>query len=451
MNNKEISAIVSLYAKLAELHGEDSFRTKSYSNAAFQINKSQEPLASYDEQEWLSIPGIGKGLVPKLLNLTSTGTFPQLDDYIEQTPKGVLAMLRIKGLGAKKLLIVWKEMGLETVGELLYACKENRLKDVKGFGLKTQASILQQIEFMYANADKFHFATAYPEAMKILEELKSLPGCLQASTCGALRRKEIVLEKIDFLYAGDKDELGKWAQARPQDENVKFPIGIHHCEEKDFVAELIQRTGNKEFLEATGFEFKDYKTEEDFFKEKKRNYLPPECRHGRDYETEVDASKLIQYDDLKGVLHNHSTYSDGIHTLEEMASYVQENGFDYFAISDHSKAAFYANGLTEDRILEQHREIDALNKKMPGFKTYKSIEADILNNGDLDYDEETLNTFDFVIDSLISVCDHTLEQAEQCTILVHYKGKCTVKSGEFKDLEPRCSKLLQLGLSAELV
>jgi DNA polymerase (family 10) len=402
MNNKEISAIVSLYAKLAELHGEDSFRTKSYSNAAFQINKSQEPLTSYDEQEWLSMPGFGKGIVPKLMSLTSTGTFPQLDNYLENTPKGVLAMLRIKGLGAKKLLIVWKEMGIETVGELLYACKENRLKDVKGFGIKTQASILQQIEFMYANADKFHYATAEAEAMKILAELKALPGCTHASTCGPLRRKEIILDKIDFLYAGDKSPLEKWAQNRPQDENVKFPIGIHHCEDKDFVAELIQRTGNKEFLESIGFEFKEYKTEEDFFKEKKRNYLPPECRHGREYEKDVDASKLIEYRDLKGVLHNHSTYSDGLHSLEEMASFVKENGFEYFAISDHSKAAFYANGLSEDRIIEQHREIDLLNAKMKGFKTYKSIEADILNNGDLDYDKETLNSFDFVIASVHS-------------------------------------------------
>ena len=154
---------------------------------------------------------------------------------------------------------------------------------------------------------------------------------------------------------------------RPQDENVKFPIGIHHCKDNDFIAELIQRTGNKEFLESTGFEFKEYKTEEDFFKEKDRNYLPPECRHGREYEKDVDASKLVKYEDLKGVLHNHSTYSDGLHTLKEMASFVQENGFEYFAISDHSKAAFYANGLTEDRIKEQHREIDLLNSKMDGF------------------------------------------------------------------------------------
>lgn len=402
MNNKEISSIIGLYAKLAELHGENSFKTKSYSNAAFQINKYPEQVSTFDEADFLRIPGIGSGLVPKLLQLTSTGTFDQLDHYIENTPKGVLEMLRIKGLGAKKLLVVWKEMGIENIGELLYACKENRLKDTKGFGVKTQESIQQQIEFMYANADKFHYAVAHEEANIILEELKALPSCKQVSACGALRRKEIILEKLEFLYCGDKSELEKWAKERPQNPDFRFPIGIHQCEAEEFIPELIQRTGNREFLESTGFEFKPYDNEEAFFKEKGRPFLPPECRHGRPYEKEVKPEALIQLSDLKGVLHNHSTYSDGLHSLKEMAEFVQENGYEYFAISDHSKAAFYANGLNESEIIQQHREIDSLNQSMAPFKTFKSIEADILNNGDLDYDDATLSSFDFVIASVHS-------------------------------------------------
>jgi DNA polymerase (family 10) len=422
MNNKEISSIVGLYGKLAELHGENSFKVKSYNAAAFNIKKIPDSLSEMSESELFQVQGLGKGLVPKIFSLTQTGSFPQLDRYLEITPKGVLAMLKIKGIGAKKIAVIWREMGIDNIGELLYACKENRLKDVKGFGLKTQASVIQQIEFLFANENKFHYATVIAHAHNFLEFLRKLPGSERVEYTGELRRESEILESLDYIYNGTfpfleldlEENISELEVSEIEIKamlNSKYPIRIVLSNESSFISDWMRETGNEEHLSMIGFQEGTYDTEEEAYEKFNSPFIIPEIREGREIEKTVDQESLIQYTDLKGVIHNHSTYSDGLHSLKEMAEYARELGFEYLGISDHSKSAFYANGLNEQRILQQHEEIDKLNDSMGPFKIFKSIESDILNTGELDYSNEVLSSFDFVIASVHSNLKMTEEKA----------------------------------------
>lgn len=396
MENKEIASVLKLVGQLMELHNEDKFKTRSYTNAAFQIGKYAEPLKTRSDSQLMSVPGIGKNLVPKIRELIDTGEMTYLNQWLEKTPQGILEILNIKGIGPSKVRLIWKEMEIESIGELLYACNENRLVDLKGFGEKTQAQVKQSIEFMLDNQHKFLFASIEP----LIEDIKSwiqnrYPSALVSETGAALRR-DLIIDQLEMVVSSDVTEL-------PDTSNTNAEVVFHKVDAAQFDEAVFKLSCNEQHLEAIGYTGGNA---EKAYDSMGVTMVVPEMR---DAEWAIDWSKknslddLVDDDALLGSLHNHTTYSDGMHTLEEMSTYLKELGYAYFGVCDHSKSAFYANGLKEDRIVKQHREIDALNSVLQPFKILKGIESDILMDGSLDYSSDILATFDFVVASVHSV------------------------------------------------
>lgn len=403
MNAGDIADILELTAKLMELHEGNPFKIKAVSNAAFKLSKTRLDLSGKNLSEIEEIEGIGKGIAAKIHEILETGTTQELEDLKQDTPEGVIEMMSVKGVGPKKVRQLWKELGIESVGELLYACNENRLVDLKGFGQKTQESIKQHIEFNLKNANKFHFAAIEPYANKLIEMLSSNTNGHHIAITGDYRRKCEVIDKLVFVTDSKTIDIKEEAEKLSP-----VPVEWVHCEKNEFHKVLFETTGSQEFLNHIKYKTSDkhYKSEKEIFDELGLAYCEPEMREN--LPQIISAAKhntnpkLIEYTDLKGILHNHTTYSDGLHTLEKMANYCKKLGFEYLGICDHSQSAFYANGLKADAIHKQHKEIDKLNSELAPFKIFKGIESDILNDGELDYSDDVLKTFDFVVASVHS-------------------------------------------------
>ena len=435
MTNSDIADLIKLYADLYELHGGNSFKIKSFQAASFRIDKLPITLFGKSLEELEKVDGIGKSIAEKIVEINTTETFKELDDLLDKTPEGVLQMMKIKGIGPKKVAHLWKEIGIENIGELLYACHENRVAQAKGFGLKTQQNIIKQIEFMFASANKFHYAKLENTATNLIEETQSFFGTIDEggmiadiSFSGELRRKCEILEQIDLIVAVcDTEEFKNAFLSSDLLQEIKvdgdfivgkvqetIPVKIFISEENDFAKNLFLQTGSQKHIKELGIGNYELGSETEIYQAFKLPFIEPELREGTfeiEKAKENKLPKLIELSDLKGILHNHSTYSDGANTLEEMAVYCKELGYGYLGICDHSKAAFYASGMKEDAILKQHAEIDSLNKKLFPFKIFKGIESDILNDGSLDYNKEVLSSFDFIVASVHSNLKMTEEKA----------------------------------------
>jgi len=416
MSNKEVAQHFKLLGKLLELHGENPFKTRTYSNAAFQITRLEKPLKAMEATEIAAIKGFGKAVVAKIETILNTGTLPQLEAVIEQTPQGLLELISLKGIGAKKLGVLWKELGIESAGELLYACEENHLTLLKGFGEKTQQNMKTALEYYLKNRHKYHYADALSIAENLLKDLKE-EGFTNCSLTGAIRRKLEIIEKIEIIAAkqNEKDILSFLKKAADTVNQTKtgiegatiqgVPYEITLAEEANLPLMLFNTTATTKHLnliKANNLKG-TFASEEAIYQHLKLPYFEPELREGlQELQLINKMPNLIKPEDIKGVVHNHSTYSDGSNTLQEMAVASKELGYEYFVISDHSKSAFYAGGLTETEIEQQQKEVDTLNQTMAPFKIFKSIECDILNDGRLDYEEDILKTFDLVIASIHS-------------------------------------------------
>ncbi len=416
MDNKTIAKKFKLCGQLMELHQENPFRTKAIANAAFKLDKLPFSIAEASFETLSEQPGIGKSTAEKALEIVQTGSFKELDNMLSITPEGILEMLNIKGLGPKKLLIVWRDLGIETVGELYYACNENRLIEAKGFGLKTQEDIKKAIEFNLANQGWFLYAKVLAAANTLFQQLSQvLPQGHLISFTGDFRRKCEVLSAVDILIAGSPEEvqvqlapLSDYTfsdQLEYRDESG-FKFQIRCSSPAEFYKNLLTTTGSAAHLDLLPSEIPALNSEAEIYQSFGLAYIEPELREGLN---EVELAKtnslptLISYADLKGSLHNHSTYSDGVHSLKEMALYCKkELQLSYFGICDHSKTAVYANGLSTDRLQQQWAEIDQLNQELAPFKIFKGIESDILSDGSLDYADEVLAQFDFVVASVHS-------------------------------------------------
>lgn len=400
MNNEEIADALKLTAQLMELHNENQFKVKSLLAASFRIDKLDRELEQVPFEELESIDGIGKSLASKIQELNTIGTTKELQALLEKTPIGVIEMLGIKGIGPKKVQLLWKQLELETVGELLYACNENRLVDLKGFGEKTQELVRKAIEFKLASNGFYHFAKAEIVALQLMDFLQKKYAPRHLSITGSLRRKCELVEKIEILTTVLSVDISEFIN------DAGIPIEIITCSEFEFTTRLFQTTGSVDHLAKLNFDSAvNYDSEEAIYKEQSFSFIEPELREGRN-ELELSSNKklprLIEPSDLKGILHNHSKYSDGQNTLKEMAVYAKELGYEYLGICDHSQSAFYASGMKEDKIVAQHQEIEQLNKELYPFKIFKGVESDILNDGNLDYPEEILKSFDFIVASVHS-------------------------------------------------
>lgn len=427
MENYEIADLLKETAKLMELHEENSFKIKSYQNAAFKIDRLTDKLEGKSVAELEKVEGIGKSLSVKIFELLTKGSFPDLKKLIDQTPIGVIELMHIKGIGPKKVSVIWKEMGIESPGELLYACNENRLIEVKGFGQKTQETIRQAILFMMASKGFHHYATAEALVWNVLAKAKEKKE-IAWDFIGDMRRKCEVVEHIDFIVTNDyreeflkillssKEIDGNSIVANETNINLQsasgIKINIDIVNAADFIFERWKRTGNAKHiadcLSNASYQessLRNAKSENEIYQQLGLAFAEPEMREGI-FELALMKSNtvpaLINRNQLKGILHNHSTYSDGIHSLKEMAVACKKLNMQYLGMCDHSKSAGYAGGLSIERVIQQQAEIDALNIEMAPFKIFKGIESDILSDGSLDYPEEILKTFDFIVASIHS-------------------------------------------------
>jgi len=409
MTTEEIAHALKLTAQLMELHGENPFKIKSIANAAYKLDKTDIDLQGKSLSELELIEGIGKGIAAKINELLITGNLTELSELFLATPPGVIEMLKIKGIGPKKVGQLWRELEIEGVGELLYACNENRLLALKGFGAKTQEQVKKQIEFFQLNIGKFHFASLEKFGLDLVDFLKNKYQTEFVALSGQMRRKCEVIDLVEIVIA----VTGNVSFDEMENErNVK--IKVITCAEDQFYPILFETTATENHLLKAGFKqglsYASGSTslldmESGIYASLGLQYIEPELREGL---TEVSSAKenkipkLIELSDLKGILHNHSTYSDGMNSLKEMAEYCKELGYEYLGICDHSQSAFYAQGLKPDRVFEQHAEIDLLNKQLFPFRVFKGIESDILNDGSLDYSDDVLKSFDFIVASVHS-------------------------------------------------
>lgn len=429
MTNKEIARAFRELGDLMELHNENPFKVRSYQNAYLTLRKLAALIPEMPEEELKNIKGVGDAIAGKIKELLETGQMATLENFRAKTPEGVREMLDIQGFGPKKVADVWKSLGVETVGELLYACNENRLIELKGFGEKTQNELKKSLQYHLRTRDKFLYAAAEAEAENLFAELKKqLPGA-QIEPAGAYRRKTPVLDKIECLIGSeDKSNILKIKDLEIQETGdffVKaklesgFAVVLHFCKPEEFGSKWFRFSASDEFMKAfleafPSTDFKNLKDENAIFEKAGLQFIPAEMReNNRSIELAKKNSipQLLEIQDLKGIVHNHSTYSDGLHTLREMAEFTRSQGFEYLVISDHSKSAFYANGLKEDRVRQQWEEIVSLNSELAPFKIFKSIESDILNDGSLDYPDELLKGFDLVIASVHSNLKMDLDKA----------------------------------------
>jgi DNA polymerase (family 10) len=429
VSNEVIAESFSLLAKLMDIHGENPFKIKSYSAASFSIDKLTEELSAIPREKILSVKGIGPSIGKQIIEILDTGELPQLHEIISKTPPGVIEMLRIKGLGPKKISTVWKEMEIESIGELMYACNENRLMLYKGFGEKTQNNIRDTITFYLRSQGSFLFAEVegYVHIVhKLLRE--SFPG-QQISVTGAFRRQLETIDQVSWITSIPNNELIAFFKSnqfgieeeKPGEllvsgnENIKLQFQI--VPQKSFYAKVFETSCSAAFLEKWSHLFKNIPTvdsEEKIFQEAGIHFIPVPLREDPAIiEKAIQAAipPLIQFSDIKGIIHSHSNWSDGLHSIEDMAKACISQGFEYLVISDHSKSAFYANGLSEERIREQHHYVDELNARLAPFHIFKSIECDILNDGRLDYSDQILSTFDLVITSVHSNLKMSEEKA----------------------------------------
>lgn len=424
MDNAQIADAFSLLSKLMDIHGENSFKSKSYSVAAFTIDKLPQQLSETTHEKIFSIKGIGESTGRKVIELLTTGEINNLIELINKTPEGVMEMLNIKGIGPKKIAVIWKEMEIETVGELLYACRENRLKLYKGFGEKTQQNVIETIEFYLKSQGSFLFAQVHAIEASLKSFFKKIFFPLSVNFTGAYARH---VETIGELELAIDDSLSSILQKIADIDDMELleknitdvlykitsiglKVRIYSNEEHGYVQALFTKNSSPEFLSAftqqyAAVNYAACSAEEDIFKQAGIPFIPPFLREQPAVlllASERGLPALLQVEDIKGIIHSHSTWSDGNNTIEEMAKAAIAKGYEYLVISDHSKSAFYAQGLSEEKILAQHQQIDELNKQLAPFKIFKSIESDILNDGSLDYSEAILSTFDLVIASVHS-------------------------------------------------
>lgn len=432
MTNTAIADNFSLLSKLMDIHGGDSFKAKSYSIAAYTIEQLQVELSTLESSKIFGLKGIGKSVGEKILEQLQTQKLQVLEDILLQTPPGVLEMLlNIKGLGPKKIATVWKEMEIETVGELLYACNENRLTLYKGFGEKTQASVKANIEFYLSTQGSYLYA-------QVQEYVKAMDAALPKifTTCffnlvGSFAQQQDVIDKVEWVTNASPFNIETFFTNNGYEieiENVttilakgkeNIQLVFYCCASEDLIKLSFEKSCSPEFYKKISNHItvnKHYINEEDIFTANNLAYLP---KYRRCNEVFVSHSvnntipKPIETKDIKGIIHSHSKWSDGSHSLEEMARAAKQKGYEYLVISDHSKTAFYAQGLQPEKVLAQHQQIEELNKELAPFTIFKSIESDILGDGSLDYEEDILSQFDLIIASVHSNLNMTKEKATE--------------------------------------
>src|SRR3989338_3497138 len=462
MNKHQIAHILEEMADLLEISGENPFKVRAYQNAARSIDSLSEDLEELiQNNQLIEVKGIGKNIAAHVQDLLETDTFPEYEKLKKTIPAGLLECLKIPGMGAKKAKLLWKKLGVTSIEEVERACQEGKVESLQGFGKKSQEKIFQSIERSRKYEGRHLFPTVHEVAKHLLSDLRQISGVLRAELAGSLRRHTETVKDIDIVVSSASiPNVIKVFLQLPQIDQVtnkgttKVSVILHRginvdvrfVSEKEFPSAWHHFTGSKAHNVALCSRAKDRdmkiseygifhmkgkravpvpcKNEEVLYKKLGLDFIPPELREEMG---EIEAAEkhelpvLIERADLKGCLHVHTTYSDGRGTLEEMALAAKACGLSYIGISDHRKAAHYAGGMQIADVRRQSAEIDELNAKLKGIRILKGIEVDILADGSLDYDDDVLASFEFVIASIHS--RFSLSESEMtkriCTALAH--------------------------------
>lgn len=458
MENARIARVLEEIGTLIELKEDNPFRARAYLNGARIVEGLSSDIAEMATNGALDTqPGLGKDLRGLIREVLQTNHSTLLDELTASIPPGLIAMLRIAGLGPKRIRLLNEQLGVATLDELAAACRDNRVAGVAGFGAKSQDKILKGIAFLAQQQDAFSYAPAEELGLAVLAAIQAVPGVIRASIGGSLRRKKETVHDIDavasvrddttrtalmetfvaqpdvreILGHGDTKSSVVFASGVQMDLRVvtdeEYPTALHH-----FSGSRDHNIALRGIATDLGIKINEYglwrgeeripvATEADLYRVFGMAYIEPELREDRG---ELQAAQqdalptLLTAADMRGVLHCHTTYSDGHASVREMAEAAKALGYGYIGICDHSQIAAYAHGLTPADVRRQQQEIDALNAEYgPDFRILKGTECDILRDGALDFDDETLASFDFVVASIHSLFN--LNEAEQTERLIN--------------------------------
>src|SRR5262245_49008722 len=452
MTKEEVAAILEEIATLLEVKGENPFKCNAYRNGGRAVQNLSGDIAELvREGKLVGKMGIGESLRQSITTLVTTGTLQLYEELKSSIPPGVVQMLRLPGMGPKKVKAL-QDAGITTLDQLKTACEAGAVAAMKGFGAKTQQKILEGLAFVGEVGNRVRIDEALPVGEMLLAAVRAMPGVIRAEVAGSLRRRRETAKDIDIIASAQDpapvlDAFSKLEVVRSvtgkgdtkcsvvvqqfiDSHRVILNADLRVVNDRQYPFALLYFTGNKDFniklrrrAIARGWSLNEYdlgdesasakvKDEADVFAALDLDYIPPEMREDTgevELASWVDGKpsgkipKLVEESDIRGVFHNHTEYSDGANTLEEMALAAKSLGFEYLGIADHSQSLTIANGLSPQRVLQQHGEIDELNKKLKGIRLIKGCEVDILADGQLDYPDEVLAQFEYVVASV-----HTL-------------------------------------------
>jgi DNA polymerase (family 10) len=448
VDKKTVVSTLQEIAVLLELAGANPFKARAFDTGARAVQSyGGDLMDGLRSGELAQIKGIGKSLLAEVEALLSTGTSPAREELRAQVPAGLLELIQVSGLGPKRARQLHERLGIASIGELEYACNENRIAQLPGYGVKTQENFLKGIATLRRFAGRHLLSSAWQIADALTARVAALPGVSRCELAGSIRRRRETIRDIDILVStADPQRVSDAFVAFEEVERVLghgptkssvltrdgIQVDLRVVEEAQFPFALHYFTGSKEHntamrarARARGLKLNEYglfpadgpegaagaaspgsvrcASEAELFAALELAEIAPELREDMG---EIEAAQqgqlpsLLQQGDLRGALHNHSAWSDGADSIEAMALAARALGWEYFGLSDHSQSAFYAHGLKPDDVERQHEEIDALNARLPGITILKGIESDILPDGRLDYDDETLARFDFVVASV---------------------------------------------------
>ncbi|MFV0337643.1 MAG: DNA polymerase/3'-5' exonuclease PolX [Chthoniobacterales bacterium] len=471
MTKTEITEIFEDIARLLEIKGENPFKIRAYTNAARTLDTFAGNLQSEIENGTLTkIDGIGKAIAEKIEILMSTGELPYYTKLRASFPPGLLELFDLQGLGGKKIKVLWDKLNVTSIDDLEGCCKDGRVAALNGFGAKTAENLLKAIEQRQQFAGKFLYGDIVGLAEDMLEELRNLPSVGQAEIAGSYRRKKEIVGDLDFIISSKKPEEvsnffvnhplvkqvlahGKTKSSAIFEPGIQCDLRVVQAEEYPFALNYF--TGSKEHnirmrsrALTRGWSLNEYRfsraedtkiesekplpknidVEENIYHSLGLDFVPPELREDRGEFEQAESHtlpKLIEWQNLRGVFHNHTIASDGKNTLKEMAEAAAELGFQYIGVADHSKSSFQANGLDEGRLLKQVDEVAAYNAKQDVITVFSGVECDILKDGSLDFSDDVLARLDYVVASVHS--SFTLSEKDMTERLIRAISNPNVK------------------------
>ncbi len=499
IHNADIAAVFEEIADLLDLKGENPFRIRAYRNAARMILDLGRELREMVEagQDLTELPGIGADLAKKIEEIVRTGKCAALEELRSESAPGILELLRIPGLGPKRVKALNRSLGITNMDQLRAAAEAGKIRELPGFGEKSEKQILDAIKARALTGKRFLLAAVEPYANALVAHLGKVKGVQQIAVAGSYRRRKETVGDLDVLVVAEKgdevsgafvsyDEVKHVLAHGETKSSVLLKSGIQVdlrvVEEKSFGAALNYFTGSKEHNIAIrrlgqqrGLKINEYgvfrgeeyvagRTEEEVYAAVDLPLIPPELREDKG---EIEAAqkgalpKLLELKMLRGDLHMHTSASDGQNTIEEMAAAARAKGYEYIAITDHSKRLTVARGLDARRLREQMEEIDRLNEKLKGITILKGIEVDILEDGTLDLPDDVLRELDIVIGAIHS--HFNLPEAKQTarilkamdhpcfSILAHPSGRLLLEREAYAvDMERILKHAKERGCAMEL-